>query len=1038
MTSINASSRFGISVPKRFVQVACIALSVFGSLVPQISPAAETPIASATASGGVVTGIVTNKTTGNGLEGALVSLPKLGLTTFVDNTGRFVLNNVPPGTHEVVVSYTGLDENKSTVVVGSGQRVSHDFEMSSAAYLLDTFKVSGEKEGYAAAITAQRNATNLKNVVSMDAFGDLPNLNATELVMRLPGVTFADPGEEVVEGVSIRGQGMGLNSITIDGGLMASYSGMNRQSRMTAFSGSMFESLELIKGQTPDQGADSMGGRVNFKTRSPLNMRESRRTSYNLSAVWAPSFTEQIPMRREHPLHQLINVSHMQKFSIFGSEEANFAVSMNFFFSENAFGYYQTDRDFQQIDTRPAYLWDYRTVDNYNVRKQISINTKFDFRLSPNSRLSMSVIVSDAPEPGRRRVTTRFTTGSQTAQGNVVNGWTDRITTVSAVPAAANAAAGSSSANITQTGELISRNQRLRQLSLNGEHTFNRLKLDWTADASRMRYRTLGPEANLQTRIGAVPTIGPNGQAGSGTNTIVGPNGESAVGWTIDRTKSDLYPTVTPYPGGLDFTNPKYWRPSQLSSNSKDLNEELIKDIRGNATYLLPLPWEDRFTMSVKSGFDIRDHLNRDVNTNRHQWSYIGVDSLPTDSSVKFWDTQKSARNIPYWEPASFISNGQVKDPTLWSENLYFYEQNKYTGNRRIQELIYAGYTQLEGRIGSFGYLGGVRVERTDTNAQQFIVSKTASTNAQRLADPVGAARADYANNYRNIEGTYTHTNPSLHLFRNFTPNLKGRVAWSTGFGRPNMSNSLPTETVSDPNQTVTIGNPALKPQTSKNWDVTMEYYRGEASFTAGWFHKTTKDYIVNNITTDIIDSGPDNGFNGQYAGYQLRTFANAGAAITQGWEFSYRQTFGKFSFLPEVLKGVTLAANYTLLDTHGLFAGTTYLKRDDVNQLIPRSGNIRLLWNHRKFGASILYNYTALNIRNNYNFGAPSRNSYFMPREIVNVGASYQVRPDLRLSFDVANIFNEPQKIYRGNPDQIQQVRIQPPKITMSVTGQF
>ncbi|MEO5959817.1 MAG: carboxypeptidase regulatory-like domain-containing protein, partial [Opitutaceae bacterium] len=401
MTSISANLRI-VSSARSLVCAALVAILAIGASLPS-ARAAETAAASAA---GIVTGVVSNKTTGNGLEGATVLLPGLRATALVDNTGRFVLNGVPAGTHEIVVSYTGLDDVKSLVTVTAGQRTTHNVQMSSATYLLDPFKVSGEKEGYAAAITSQRNATNLKNVVSMDAFGDLPNLNATELVMRLPGVTFADPGEEVVEGISIRGQGMGLNSITIDGGLMASYSGMNRQSRMTAFSGSMFESLEVIKGQTPDQGADSMGGRVNFRTRSPLNMQENRRTSYNLSAVWAPSFTEQIPMRREHPLHQLINISHMQKFRIFGSEEANLALSTTFFQSENAFGYYQTDRDFQQTNTQPAFLWDYRTVDNYNVRKQISLNSKLDFRLSPNTRLSLSLVLSDAPEPGRRRVTT--------------------------------------------------------------------------------------------------------------------------------------------------------------------------------------------------------------------------------------------------------------------------------------------------------------------------------------------------------------------------------------------------------------------------------------------------------------------------------------------------------------------------------------------------------------------------------------------------------------------------------------------------------
>jgi hypothetical protein len=39
----------------------------------------------------------------------------------------------------------------------------------------------------------------------------------------------------------------------------------------------MFEQLEVIKGHTPDQTADSLGGTVNLKTRSPLSMKEKRR-----------------------------------------------------------------------------------------------------------------------------------------------------------------------------------------------------------------------------------------------------------------------------------------------------------------------------------------------------------------------------------------------------------------------------------------------------------------------------------------------------------------------------------------------------------------------------------------------------------------------------------------------------------------------------------------------------------------------------------------------------------------------------------------
>ncbi len=47
------------------------------------------------AEGGVITGSISNSATGNLLEGAKVEVVGLGLTTLTDNTGRFVLGNMP-------------------------------------------------------------------------------------------------------------------------------------------------------------------------------------------------------------------------------------------------------------------------------------------------------------------------------------------------------------------------------------------------------------------------------------------------------------------------------------------------------------------------------------------------------------------------------------------------------------------------------------------------------------------------------------------------------------------------------------------------------------------------------------------------------------------------------------------------------------------------------------------------------------------------------------------------------------------------------
>ena len=54
---------------------------------------------------------------------------------------------------------------------------------------VDAFTVAGERAGGAAAITAQRNAANVKNVLAMDSYGNLLNMSASELAIMMPGVT---------------------------------------------------------------------------------------------------------------------------------------------------------------------------------------------------------------------------------------------------------------------------------------------------------------------------------------------------------------------------------------------------------------------------------------------------------------------------------------------------------------------------------------------------------------------------------------------------------------------------------------------------------------------------------------------------------------------------------------------------------------------------------------------------------------------------------------------------------------------------------
>ena len=945
-----------------------------------------------------LTGTVSNVATGNLLEGARVEIPALGLSVFTDHTGRYVLPALPAGAHELVVSYLGLDPARASVTATAGGRVVRNFDLSTGIYQLEAFKVTGEREGSAAAITAQRNAENVKNIVAMDSFGNLPNMNAGEVAIRLPGVA-GNPGDEnLMDGLTIRGIGPGLNSITLDGAQLTSQGALGRSTNLNNLTGTMFDQIELTKGHTPDKEAGSIGGTINLKSRSPLSMRERRRTSYSFGTRVAPSFTQQTPTREKHRAHPIINLADQELFDVFGSER-NLGVSLNLFYSENAVGGFRTTRDFQNTTAQPAYVWDYRTWDNYNNRKQASVNLKADYRLSPNTKLSVNAIVNDAIETFRRQYETRaYTTQAIGTSGTagILPGFTDRITRV-------RAAAGSTiDMTTTGPGNFYS---RMRRIGAGAEHTFGALTLDYDA------FFTM-------TNING----GGGGRGGILVNRITN------VGWILDRTESDLYPKFT-QTEGADFNNAANYRPTTYN-NSILQNDDQIREARLNARYALPTT----FPFALKAGALWRSHYANAASVAR-RWNFIGTTALPADPSIITFDSVKTGRRIPQWEPIQFFADRQPITPAIWSEDRYFSAQNNYTANRAVTETVGAGYAMAQGRLGSTGFLAGVRTEQTDTSSWGWVRTRNGSTAAQQLADPIGSAERDYAGTQRKLNGSYTKSFPSAHLTHDLTSNLKTRLSWSTSFGRPALNNALPNETISEVNSTLTVNNPSLLPQLADTWDATLEYYfEPVGNFSLGWFRKRIRDYIVTGTEAGTIASGNDNGFNGEYAGFKRLTSTNAGTAFVQGWEFNYQQ---QFTFLPGLLKGLGASANYTLIATHGDFGGTVSRSTDEVAGFIPRTGNASLSWRYKKFSTRALYNVTGRYITA-YTAGSTGRNLYRYKYEVINLGAAYQLRPWLQLTVDIANLGNEPQAFYRGIPDQMQNLIINGTTWTVGVNGRF
>ncbi len=970
------------------------------------------PVALRAAEAATLSGIVSNTATGNLLPGAVVEIRALSLRALVDPTGRYVLAEVPVGTHEVSASYIGLDTAKFTISVAAGQRATRDFDLTTGIYKMEAFKVAGEREGDAAALTLQRNSENLKNVIAMDSFGNLPNMSVGEVVMRLPGVAGSPTDEGLNYGFNTRGTGAGQNTVTVDGQLMPSL-GTSRAFELQSITGTMFESLELTKGHRPDQNADSLGGTLNLKTRSPFSMREKRRTTFGFTTRWAPSFTDQIPIREQHRAHPLVNLSHQELFDVFGGTR-NLAISANAFYSENVIGFTWTTLDYQNTLNPNAYIFNFLQRDNFNNRKQSSLNLRSDYRWSPTTRFYVTLLGNTNIERFRRRMAVSATSGNNSAAPNIVAAASnDHITVVN--PGTAN------NLDISIDGP---RNYfvRTRRLDFGGEHEYRHWQIDYTGGWGYTHLNNGdGTAGSLTMRLG---TISP-----TGTYTAGG------AGWIIDRTQSDFLPSFRQN-GGPDFTNGNNYRPTGNFGNTNAQNDQRLTQFRFNVRYQVPLP----IPTFLKAGLSRRSQVIDVWAKDQHRWTYTGTGPLLTQNIPNYY-SQETGIVFPRWYSNDFMDKRRPKDPALWSEDRYYNESQKYSGTRGLKEVAQAAYLMAQGRLGTegflgrTGYLGGVRVEDTTVDSWGWIQARVASAAALRISDPVAAARQDFANTFRPLHGEYRKPFPSLHTWHDVTNNVKVRASYSTSFGRADLGNFLPSESYDVNNQRVTVNNPGLLPQQAKNWDFSLEYYfEPVGSLSVGWFHKSIRDYIIANQEIRTIPSGADNGYNGEYANWTEFSSLNAGSAIAEGWEFAYRQ---QFTFLPGMLKGLAASFNYTWIDGHGPLNGANgYLNKKELAGFIPYVANASLSWRYRKFGTRLLYNFTGEYITS---FNAnPALRQYRESFKTLNVGVAYQLRPDVGFTLDVSNIFNEPQVLYRGFKGRTNQVTYNFVTITAGINGRF
>ena len=954
---------------------------------------------------GTVAGRVSNGTTGANLEGAEVTLDSAPVPVLTARDGSFVLSNVPPGVHSLRVFYTGLDPVTKSIEVSAGRSTSADFALASGITRMEAFTVSSAREGEAASITKQRNAPNVVNVVAIETFGDVADGNLGNFMVRLPGVAAEETSNGDIIGIKIRGTPAELNSVSLDGvrvsNAVSGFSPMgDRATMIDQLPSEFIKEVEVHKALTPDMPADAIGGATNLITKSALDFNESILT-YKLGASYN---TYRDSLGNFKPTATLSYLTRVGK-----NRSLGVALSLSYSVTEMPRDRMQVQR--ADSDGRMGLA---RTLAEINTREREGAGLKFDYRIDANTTVALKLNYALYHYEGMREIAAATATGNR------------RVADYSRV----------SRAQI-EAGTLP-RDDTNQQAGIAPGFTdayTEMLNATWTNEMGRVvRYgrnylgevtaeRKLPADQKLQFQASYNPSWF---DADLPTLTTTLTNGlttaAAGIGMAIDARGNRSRPLfVQTYGPDVAWNGAPVGLYTATYSTGRGRTEEEINNAKLDYTKNLRVA---EYPATLKAGVNWRQQ-HRWVYTSAYSYRVVGPDGVAmrnpatgiNDDLVAFRESG----------PGYGLFNGlyaardkfdilAVERASRANPNWFLATPPAAPTINEATEDVYAAYVRGQVQIGKLGILGGVRLEDTNVEA------------SGRLTDSrqPSVSRVTRESDYRDYF-------PSVHFTYAARSNLIARASFSTGASRPSLSNLYPTTTVaydaSGTDGIVTQNDPGLKPQYSKNYDVSLEYYFEPAGvLSVGYFRKDLTDFLAREIR--VIGSGSDNGFGGLYSGFDLSTTSNQGKAKIRGVEFNYMQ---QLSMLPRPFDRLQLFANLTDLKTEGSYASGA----EELAKFVPRTSNVGLSYQWRAFQVRVAQRYTSAFL-DGYNANVYQR-TRFRPDRKIDLSFKYQFRRWAAVYVDVLNLRNKWPDQYTGNDQgRVQFSNIYGTKINFGLNGRF
>lgn len=910
-------------------------------------PLLASAIAAALAAPGIafagdVTGKITESDTGRPLPNATVRIAELNLVTQSDRSGQYRFANVPAGSYTVEAAFVGLQGVSSQLTVPATGAVEAALTMTPGEQMAE-IEVSGFRLAQLSALQDKRASMIIKESITANDAGKLPDQNAAETLARVTGVSVTtDQGEGRY--VNIRGVDAALNNVTIDSQTIGSPEGDTRRVALDTVPANILAKLEVVKTVTPDLDGNAIGGSINIVTPSAFDDPDG-------SFISASADFGYYDLGGENPFGASVAWG-----KVFADEKFGIVLSASY-----------SDREFTSENLQGGDPWteegDFLVPDEMNIRDYTirrvrkGLVANLEFRPNDNTKIYWRNIFNRYEDTEiQREVTYDYRGGDLEDQTETSGTFTE---------------GGGERAN-SRRYEI----QEIRSSSLGVEFTPG----DWT--------------------IGGSFTLGQTEQDTPLDNFWSFELGDE-IPMSYDT--SDKFFNVTAGPEFQDTDNFEF---NEHARGGQLIEEDLD---------IVQLDFKRALSFGDNSGFLKfgAKRISRESTSDQDMVVYDGFDAeddllltpFAQPGNPKFYRDER-----PYYTfgptvnltavEAFFRSNEEnfeISDSDTIAES--------YGVDYNVSEDVTAAYVMGSATFGAATFVGGVRVEKTETDFQAYDIVFVDGEASDPPPEVLGTK-------------DYTNWMPGLQMTWAMKDNLLLRAGWTNTIGRPSYEQNVPfrifeLEDTGDVNEEgdpvfegeIEMGNSDLDPLESTNWDVTLEWYTENGGLlSAGVFYKDIKNPIFTRLDNIVGE------FEGrEYEDLQIAQPQNAVDGNILGVEFGFQHQFVN---APGFLSGFGLSASYTWTDSE---ANTE--DRDEAVPFFLQSdsvGNLSVFW--EKSGLELRLGYA---YRSEYLAalgGEAFEDLYVDTHAQLDFKTSYDFSDQWTGFIQVQNLTNEPLRYFSGD----------------------